>query len=469
MKDKILLFIGILLGFSGFSQITSDVGSIKTEYSDSNFIFGFCTDDLNGGSFTAKDSSEYGGYDFEWYKYNDIANDFTDVLVGFNINSDSTESFIDNLSSGGYKVVLTNVDTIQEYIAWVYINDKLSLELELFDENDCNLAGILANPFYPLNNSFDTTFKYEDPVSHTEYTLRNKIENFYWESDIDPEIVSFNSASLFVTNLPWENTVYSLTAEDKFGCTISDDIDYEAIATKAEFSWETIIEKGLEEPQQGEYETTFSGSAPLMVKFTNETKNGANYRWFFGDSTRKDDIDTVFTEDLFLEPIHTYYYTTDTGSNGKTYTMQLYSESSYGCKDSVNLEITVLPTEIEFPNVFTPNSDNVNDVFILTDYQSIRNFKIVVFNRVGQIVHEFEGDVRDWEGWDGNVKNSNTESPEGTYFFVVEVKGWDKKNYNNNNLKDKGDSSSENDNSGEDTEITTPNTSNKFGVIRLYR
>jgi gliding motility-associated-like protein len=462
MKDKILLFIGILLGFSGFSQITSDAKSIETEYSDSNFIFGFCADDANVGSFTANDSSNQGGYNFEWFKFNDVTNGFTDVLTGFTINSDSTQSFIDNLSNGGYKVVLTKIDTVQEYHAWVYIGDTLELELAFYDKNDCDLVGVLANPYYPSNNSFDTTFTYKDPILHTEYTLWNKIMKFTWESDIDPNIVSFNSAALFITNLPWENTTYSLTIEDKFGCSASNDKFYEAIATKAEFRYETIIEKGTEEVAQGGYETPFSGSAPLMVKFTNESKNGENYRWYFGDSTRKDDVDTVFTNELSLEPIHTYYYTSDTG---KTYTMELYSESSYGCKDSVRLSLTVLPTEIEFPNVFSPNGDTKNDVFILTDYQSIRDFKITIFNRVGQVVHEFEGDVRDWEGWDGRVKNHNTESPEGTYFFVVEVKGWDNKNYNNKNLKEQKPESGE----GEGTDPNPPPSSSKFGVIRLYR
>jgi gliding motility-associated-like protein len=184
------------------------------------------------------------------------------------------------------------------------------------------------------------------------------------------------------------------------------------------------------------------------VQFFNDSKNSIKFRWDFGDSTKHYGIDS-----LTMDPIHTYYYTI--ADSGKTYTMELYSESEYGCKDSVSFSIDVLPTMLEFPNVFTPNDDPFNNVFILTDYQSIRDFKIVIFNRVGQVVHEYEGDVRDWKGWEGKVKNSETEAPEGSYYFVVEVKGWDNKNYNNDNIagESEGDAKS----------------GIKFGVVALFR
>ena len=34
-------------------------------------------------------------------------------------------------------------------------------------------------------------------------------------------------------------------------------------------------------------------------------------------------------------------------------------------------------------------------------------------------MHTYTGDIRDWKGWDGRVKDSNREAPEGVYFWVV--------------------------------------------------
>ncbi|MCG8411176.1 MAG: gliding motility-associated C-terminal domain-containing protein [Bacteroidales bacterium] len=465
MNKKITLFlIALIWIFKGYGQISSNANaSVATEYSDQDKIFVFCTNDVNGGSLIANDSTSNGKYNFEWFRFNSTTNNFTDAISNYSINTDSTQSTITNLSTGGYKVVLTKPGSTQEYIAWVYINNELTLNLELYDRNSCNIVGVIANPYYTNFNSITTSLTYTDISTLETYNLRNHIRNFNWSSNTEPSIPNLNSSFFTTSNLPWENTTYSLVATDMFGCSINGSIEYTAIRPKADFAWKTVDEKGIIEEKSGDPDSDLSEQAPLSIQFTNESINAIKYRWDFGDSTRNDDQDTVYTDDIDLEPLHTYYYTNDTG---KTYTMQLYCESQHGCKDSVDFSLKVLPTEIEFPNVFTPNGDTKNDFFKLTKYQSIQTFKITIFNRVGQVVHEYEGDVRDWEGWDGNVKNSNRESPAGTYFFIVEVKGWDNKKYNNDNIgspKDEAltESTSNTDNGSK--------SSTKFGVLMLFR
>ena len=268
--------------------------------------------------------------------------------------------------------------------------------------------------------------------------------------------------------LPTDNTVFSVTVTDRFGCIEENNKDYTAIETKALFSWEAFDYKTEVSIKTGNQLESISEQAPLIVQFTNESKNGYEYTWYFGDSTRTDDRDSIFTLDYMIQPLHTYYYTNKT-DDGKTYKMKFLSKSEAGCLDSVFLDINVKPVKIEFPNVFTPNDDPFNNVFIVKEgFESIRNFKITIFNRVGQIVHEYDGDIRDWEGWDGTVKNSGVRAAEGNYFFVVDIKGWDKKSYNNNNISKLTDSDSGTD--------ATPPTGDgsadakvEFGLIRLYR
>ena len=118
--------------------------------------------------------------------------------------------------------------------------------------------------------------------------------------------------------------------------------------------------------------------------------------------------------------------------------------------------------------MFSPtNQDGVNDIFILTDYQSIRDFKITIFNRVGQVVHEYEGDVRDWEGWDGFIKNSGSrKAPPGNYFVIFEVKGWDNVEYNIKNTKN--DSNKNNETTVSTVEGDSPPGSTTVGILRLF-
>lgn len=465
----VLLAILLIFNMNVSGQISAPADfSEATEYSDSDYVFVFCTDDANGGSLVADDSTGFGGYDFKWYKFNETTNNFSDVLVDdISINTDSTSSAISNLATGGYKVVLTNTDTTQEYVAWIYNNVDINVEIQFHSDNDCDFLALLTDPYYHTTMYFDTPLNYYDTLTGDSYTFQNRINLYEWTHDNSEYdgFRSYNGPFTSTAELPTENTIFSVIVTDRFGCQAEDDIEYTAIETKADFSWTSIDYKTEEILDNGSSDTELSGPAPLLVRFTNESLNGHNYTWFFGDTLWNNDIDTIKTDDFLLEPEHTYYYTV--ADSGKTYILRLFSESEYGCRDSIFFNINVEPSVIEFPNVFTPNDDDYNNVFILTDYQSIRSFKITIFNRVGQVVHEFEGDVRDWEGWKGKIRDGNRDAPAGNYFFVVEVTGWDNVNYNNKNL---GKISNSQTTGGEGDQGANSNSGgNQFGVIRLFR
>jgi gliding motility-associated-like protein len=471
LKYLLLSFL-LVLNLSVLGQISSPADfSEATEYSDSDFVFVFCTELTDAGELIANDSTGFGAYDFEWFKFNVGTNDFTDVLTDFSINIDSTSSTISNLSNGGYKVVLTNADTIQEYVAWVYNNNDLNVEVSLHPDNDCDYLALLTEPYYYTTTYFDTPLTYYYPLTGTYYTLKNKLSSYAWTSNPEQDdFRSFNGPFTSIgedptdneSELPTENTIFSVLITDRFGCQAEDDIEYTAIETDADLSWTVVDDKTGIDGDSGSGDATITGSAPLMVRFKNESLNGQKYKWFFGDTLWNNDIDTLKTEDFLFEPEHTYYYTV--ADSGKTYTLRLYSESESGCRDSIFVDVKVEPSKIEFPNVFTPNGDDFNNVFIMKDdFKSIRSFKITIFNRVGQVVHEYEGDIRDWKGWKGDTKNGNKPAPEGNYFFVVEVTGWDNVNYNNKTL---GKSTDSQPTEGADSES---GGSRNFGVVRLFR
>lgn len=73
------------------------------------------------------------------------------------------------------------------------------------------------------------------------------------------------------------------------------------------------------------------------------------------------------------------------------------------------------------PNVFTPNGDNVNDLF-RPDIQNMAVAKIFIYNRWGGLV--FSTDDAATVFWDG-TDESGDESPEGVYFYVIKTEHTD--------------------------------------------
>ena len=91
----------------------------------------------------------------------------------------------------------------------------------------------------------------------------------------------------------------------------------------------------------------------------------------------------------------------------------LWNQSLYSNVECVDIDAC---GRIWFPNVITPNGDNYNDIYHADSINSIRNFKITIFNRWGTIVYESDDPYFKWDGKD--EKNGGDCSP-GTYFFVA--------------------------------------------------
>lgn len=75
--------------------------------------------------------------------------------------------------------------------------------------------------------------------------------------------------------------------------------------------------------------------------------------------------------------------------------------------------------EYELPNIFTPDNNQVNDVYHpLLPYRDIVRVDMRIFNRWGDQVFKTEDP---FIGWDGTRNNAGVECPEGVYFYVCEV------------------------------------------------
>ena len=71
-------------------------------------------------------------------------------------------------------------------------------------------------------------------------------------------------------------------------------------------------------------------------------------------------------------------------------------------------------TLLEMPNVFTPNGDGINDLFIPIKTQQINNLTTSNYNRWGNQLAEIKPIT---EGWDGH--HNNDSCPDGVYYWLA--------------------------------------------------
>jgi gliding motility-associated-like protein len=118
--------------------------------------------------------------------------------------------------------------------------------------------------------------------------------------------------------------------------------------------------------------------------FLNQSTGAVKYLWDFGDNSTSDSI----------SPEHLYR---DTGS----YNVTLIAYSTNGCTDTFRVNQAVkakFDGRIQVPNAFTPGSSfGVNDVFIPVMDGAV-DFKMLVFNRWGEIIFESSDSKIGWDG-----------------------------------------------------------------------
>ena len=102
-----------------------------------------------------------------------------------------------------------------------------------------------------------------------------------------------------------------------------------------------------------------------------------------------------------------------------------------GCKSSDTIFIEPLFIDIHMPTAFSPNGDNINEVFVpITAYKLNLNYEMMIFNRFGEMVFQ-SNDIE--FGWDGRFKGAqcpvevytwtmHAEPRENTIFFSKPVK-----------------------------------------------
>jgi gliding motility-associated-like protein len=103
-----------------------------------------------------------------------------------------------------------------------------------------------------------------------------------------------------------------------------------------------------------------------------------------------------------------------------TYTVEITNE--WNCRTNLSVTVAVACDTLFIPNGFSPNSDGVNDGFVIDNIDKYPGNKLWVYNRWGNLVYK----AKDYDNkWDGvsNVSgiHMGRKLPSGTYYFIVDL------------------------------------------------
>ena len=140
------------------------------------------------------------------------------------------------------------------------------------------------------------------------------------------------------------------------------------------------------------------------ITFTNMSSGGDSIIWNFGDGYILNGTTSMgnvpngthdgLTSGTFINPIHTY---ADSGLYSITQTI---INTTTGCSDVITYILRVEGDYILFiPNSFTPDGDGNNDFFLPVGIGINRdNYKMMIFNRWGELIFETENPDLGWDG-----------------------------------------------------------------------
>lgn len=244
-----------------------------------------------------------------------------------------------------------------------------------------------------------TPLLYQFPIPDGGLEVTPKLCEFnyiYWSSpnnmlsqeiSLEGQVFTTNNGSVVGSPSGIKKAYLILTTPD--GCIKKDTSVYEVVARPvADFNYDNI-----------EYVISRND----LVLFENNSFNHEpnNSLWVVENTN-------YFTNDL------NYQFT-----NAGTYDILLIVSNDFGCKDSTEKSIFILPNiEMYIPNAFTPNSDKLNDYFQLmtTDYDMFSFFQITIYDRWGGEVFTSNRSDFKWDGYKDGQRCSN-----GVYYYIIKA------------------------------------------------
>jgi gliding motility-associated-like protein len=167
------------------------------------------------------------------------------------------------------------------------------------------------------------------------------------------------------------------------------------------------------------------GCDPLVVTFSNNSQNAANYEWDFGNGNTANVSNTSAQTQTYSSAATIRLIAINGPCRDTAYAS--ITVSICGCTDPNAINFNPLATlengtcvypipTVEAPNIFTPNGDSNNDVFKL-NVTNATEVTITIVNRWGNVMYEKTTLGNLANEWDGK------DAPDGVYFYKYIIKG----------------------------------------------
>ena len=290
-----------------------------------------------------------------------------------------------SFSSNAQNVAFTNATTAINGIYTVSVTDANGCV-----GTDTTLINISQTPAQVVASDFSTCSG--APLN----LVASGTGTINWYSDAALTNLVQGNSSTYTPTIPDATTAVYYVVATNNGCT-----SQIAVVNVSNFNINAVASADV-----------MTGYVPITVNFTNSSTGvdgSDNYLWVFGDST----IATTYDA--------SHYYTT----GGHFNVMLIITETTSGCVDTAILNCFYDDVSIlVMPNIFTPNGDNINDIYTYTGH-GIKTFKIDIFDRWGIKMHHWDSLSGAWDG----RTNTGAAASSGTYFYILEATAYDGKNF----------------------------------------
>jgi gliding motility-associated-like protein len=147
---------------------------------------------------------------------------------------------------------------------------------------------------------------------------------------------------------------------------------------------------------------------PFLVEFNNTSTGATGYKWGFADEESDANMSQLTNT--------THNYVVGRGDD-EPYVVTLIANYDNQCYDTYTLDLTGY--RVVVPNIFTPNEDGINDLFLLGP-EGVESVDIVIYNRWGRKVAEWA----EIDGsWNGKAIGTNMDCSTGTYYYTIKFVG----------------------------------------------
>jgi len=370
---------------------------------------------ING---TSGVTASYPSASARWFRYGNLGGGYAEEVAA-SVEGATTKVRLGDEDSG---YIIEDGTTRRYYWITNYRNHRASFEaLDMSPEQDCDRAHLEFT-----GNAGRITY----------YTINGQGRELSRDIVLSYQTLEYDDTGAGFVQVRAEETLVSVEASigvaaplcdtrfvlsgDRFlrAWGVEESVESPWIAARAvdarTWAEQTVRENDNEQKVDG---GALGGSAPVEIAFHAVVTDAALFReWQMSTDPTFEVVDDRFQQ---LDLDYTF------SDAGKMYVRFMCANADGSCEYyGDTYEVFVGESALQCPNAFSPGgSEGVNDEWKVS-YKSLVSFECHIFNRWGQEMISFTDPA---EGWDGKYKGKYV--PAGVYYYVIQAKGSDGKEY----------------------------------------